>query len=207
MSCFRVFLILVSFFCSTAITHACSWAPPTGNVSDWVEDKTIFWGRPLESKWDRKARNMDYPIHTYIELLEPLKGNPPKIVKVRHHTFIGMCGTNFELGRVQLVIIRKNDAGTFTSDETLTRSVHPLILYAHLTTGTDFSIEKTRESIEKTREQYQALSEEKDNICSSDENSQSDHCKWEKFFYDTNDDFNLKREMLDKENKKISGWI
>jgi len=63
-------------------------------TSDWVEDKVIFWGRPIETKWDKSTKS-DWPafnIYTTIEVVEEVKGKLPKKIKVNHAIDGSSCG-------------------------------------------------------------------------------------------------------------------
>lgn len=87
----------------SAPSYACSWAWPMGMVSDWVDDKVVFWGRPLRS---------DEHGYTYFEVMRPLKDDLPSELKVRTRasdlSYISSCDPRFEMGKVDIYSASKN---------------------------------------------------------------------------------------------------
>lgn len=205
MSGLKVGIVFLACFTNSVISYACSWTLPSGNMSEWVENTTIFWGRPVETKWDRNVTGSWKPAtHTNIEMLEVLKGAPPKLVKVHHHTNIGMCGVSFPLGRIKIFVVTRRENGEFYSDEMHMVPVHPYMLHWYFETGEDFSIREMSDRVSRVRRD--------DEACLFEEDLAPERCEEARFFMKAKESYQsilMKLDVRDRAShrkRNMSWW-
>ena len=82
----RLFFGFLFWLLFSIPASACSWLLPEGTTSEWVEDKVVFWGRAIETKWNKTNEGgwHEFDIYTNIEVLERVKGELPKKIRVYH---------------------------------------------------------------------------------------------------------------------------
>ena len=137
------FILPIIFVLSTSWeASACDWASQSIKTSEFVDGKTIFWGRAIELKWDRKINvksSEESPglpdTYHVVEVIKPLRGKTKKKVKV--WTDNTTCGYWFQLGSVQLYITEAHGKNDLHTDQLLMyRAGHPAIV-AFLEEGVD----------------------------------------------------------------------
>lgn len=175
----KFFLIMLCFFIHLTPSFACSLVPNEGNISDWIDDKVVFWGVPIETRWDQ-TREQGTPIgstYTTIEVVRVLKGEVPKQVKVYHHMWEAACGHTFLLGEMQLVTLRgveKN--GVSISDRSLIEGIPKSVVWAYLNNG----FETTFENLNIF---FQRIWQEDRPSCDDSRPDNKTYCDWEDVFY------------------------
>lgn len=172
-------LIMAMFFLPPSFSYACDWPFPKGTTSEWVEDKIIFWGRPIETKWDKSGKNdiPEFNIYTTIEVVEQVKGRVPRRVRVYHAQNGAACGTNFSLGAIGLIVIPEKSQGTFRTGSYISDVASEVVLSAYFTDGIDLPL------LELSR--FQNSIYKLDDPCENDETEVKkvpDFCKWESVF-------------------------
>ena len=143
MGLLKKFIIAV-FLASLLSTqsHACSWIPPEGMTSEWVEGKVIFWGRAITSIDDRKYEGISqldsYDGYTDFEVLESLTGDLPKKIKVFHDSYSSSCGVRFEQDDVRIYVVSKaNNAQHFVTSSYYKESISQTRLAAYYENNID----------------------------------------------------------------------
>ena len=94
---FRFFIILISsfFFLTAQTAHACSCAQGGYWVSEFVEDKVIFEGKPLLTRWldeDAKERVFRNNAETTFKITKTFKGRLLAETHIQHHSQGPACG-------------------------------------------------------------------------------------------------------------------
>jgi len=192
-----VALIFVWF---TSPVQACDWTPPDGMTSDWVENKVVFWGRPIETKWDKSSKS-DWPaynIYTTIEVVEEVQGNLPKKIKVNHAIDGSSCGTYFDLGSIQLIVVPQKEHGRFLTGSYIKDAVNKFVVSAYITDGIDLPLPESSELLNSIYSY--------DDACDAKESeslTKPDFCKWESVYWQARESYSRKtKQLLEKENRK-----
>lgn len=195
-------LPLLIFIWLTSPAHACDWSPPKGMTSDWVEDKVIFWGRPIETKWDKSTKS-DWPafnIYTTIEVVEEVKGKLPKKIKVNHAIDGSSCGTYFDLGSIQLIVVPQKEHGRFVTGSYIKDAVNKFVVSAYVNDGVDLPLSELSE-LQNSIYSY-------DDACDSEEFpdlTKPKFCKWETIFWEARESYSKKTKHL-AEKQKLKKW-
>ncbi|GGX56093.1 hypothetical protein GCM10011309_01020 [Litorimonas cladophorae] len=114
------FLIIAFCFLSYPVTaDACDFPPPDIKTSEFVSDKTVFWGRATAKKWDPDAVTSienNFPTSTYleVEVIRQLKGDVRKNTKVWLSET--SCGIDVTLGNITLFVVKPIGGSDFYAD-------------------------------------------------------------------------------------------
>jgi len=171
-------------------------------TSDWVEDKVIFWGRPIETKWDKSTKS-DWPafnIYTTIEVVEEVKGKLPKKIKVNHAIDGSSCGTYFDLGSIQLIVVPQKEHGRFVTGSYIKDAVNKFVVSAYVNDGVDLPLSELSE-LQNSIYSY-------DDACDSEEFpdlTKPKFCKWETIFWEARESYSKKTKHL-AEKQKLKKW-
>lgn len=177
---------------------ACSWAPPQSMTSEWLDDKIIFWGRPLESKWNGStdSERLTNEVYTEIEVLEQIKGVLPKRVGVYHEMISASCGIVFHLGSIDLIVIEKDERGNFRTEAYLMEAVNTLALTAYVSDEVDLPLSDFGFS---SHPNFAANCPAKQPA----EMTRPEYCKWESVFEQAKKSYlNKTNHILEKEASK-----
>lgn len=102
--------LLLGFIFSQS-TYACSCICMDDQyVSEYASEYEVFWGLPIESKFDRENQNQRNVVTT-IEVLEDYNLNLSNTVDVASASDSGMCGVQLNLGRPELITAYKSADG------------------------------------------------------------------------------------------------
>jgi len=144
ISCFAiVFMLTLSF----QVAHACSCAHGGYWVSEFVEDKIIFEGQVLQTKWLDKEES-GHPFdnsETTFKTTKSLIGNTKARTVVRHHSDGAACGMFFTMGSDRVVITYKTDDGAYRTDSCTSNAVPQSTLLDYFENDTDTYIPSRRE--------------------------------------------------------------
>ncbi|MEP1230197.1 MAG: hypothetical protein ABJG88_05940, partial [Litorimonas sp.] len=116
----RFFILAICYFSFFTAANACDFPFPEVKTSEFISDKTVFWGRATAKKWDRhtKMRVEDnFPTSTYldVEVIRPLKGKIGKDFKVWLSET--RCGIDVTLGQVFLFVVRPIGKSDYYADK------------------------------------------------------------------------------------------
>lgn len=147
----KILYVLCCLFLFSSQASACSFSSPSGTISEWVNNKTVFWGRAINTEWERPTGSEFAPnVITTFEVLEPVKGELKKTIKVRHVASQPACGLTYDLGRIQLYVVSETDTKSYTSWLGYRMNMNPLFLWSYLSDGKDMPI-KEMERLESKR--------------------------------------------------------
>ena len=198
------FLVILSgTFLLNNNANACSWASPAGITSKWVEDKVVFWGRPIETKWNKLSNDelTNFQAVTRIEVLEPVKGKIPKTINVHHSMIAASCGVVFQMGNIELFALPKQQNGVFSTESHVEEAVSKHILFAYFNEGEDIPL---KEIADLKNSFYMDSSP-----CEKGDENQKDkpsYCKWEKAFFGYSEAYSNKVSQLNVEDIKKKWW-
>jgi hypothetical protein len=113
-------------------------------TSEWVEDKVVFWGRPLETKWNGPSKSGFAEAYTNIEVIEEIKGKLPRKIKVYHDINGASCGVFFQLGTIQLIVLPESSTRNFHTSSDIEDAVSKIVVSAYVNDGVDFQLERIR---------------------------------------------------------------
>ena len=121
----RLFVLAICYFGYFPAANACDFPLPEIKTSEFISDKTVFWGRATAKKWDRHTKMSvedNFPTSTYldVEVIRPLQGKISKDFKVWLSE--SSCGIDVTLGRVSLFVVRPIGKSDFYADQ-LTSSI------------------------------------------------------------------------------------
>lgn len=121
----RLFILAICCFSYIPVVNACDFPLPELKTSEFVSDKTVFWGRATAKKWDRHTKisdGMGFPTSIYVdvEVIRPLIGNVDKTSKV-WLSETG-CGIDVPLGQIFLFVVKPMGKSDYYADQ-LTSSI------------------------------------------------------------------------------------
>ncbi|WP_026941580.1 hypothetical protein [Hellea balneolensis] len=192
--------IIISLWASSN-AYACSWGYPDGMTSEWVEDKVVFWGRPLETKWNKSREGVSPETYTNIEVIEEIRGTLPHKIKVYHHMNGANCGIYFQLGKIQLIVLPKSNNHNFKTSSIIEESVSKTIVSAYVNDGIDFQLEKVR----SLRTSFY----ENDEFCQTKmtvDISEANHCELANAYFLAQEAYWTKLKELEEKSKKKTWW-
>ena len=125
------------------IAFGCSCIPDDGYASDYIKDKTIFYGLPYKVELVDKSANPFPLLRTEFSDVITLQSKVKLslIEGVKHHTNSAVCGTEFDLGHPSFVFAFSDDnndlvTGLCSSPSWL--GLKSVLLY--LKTGQDYKL-------------------------------------------------------------------
>ena len=159
---------------SASTAEACSLAEKTGKLSDWLDDKIVFWGFPLESRWD-DTRTYGSPAGTTlttIDVVKPLKGHVSGQVKVYHHQNSAACGHNFPLGEMDIIILPDDSQDDiYTSSSYYFEQIDPVTIWAFLMHNIDVDFKDLNKF-------YKEFYSGEETSCDDNGNENVSYCNW-----------------------------
>lgn len=116
----RFVLITICFLVYSPIANACDYELPEIKTSEYISDKTIFWGRATAKKWEPQAKiggGTGFPTSIYadVEVIRPLKGTISKKSKIWLSQ--SSCGIYVPLGQVILFVVKPIGESDYYADQ------------------------------------------------------------------------------------------
>ena len=104
---------------------ACDFPLPEIKTSEFISEKTVFWGRATAKKWDRHTKMSvegNFPTSTYLDVkvFRPLKGKVDDSLKVWLSET--SCRIDVPLGRTVLFVVKPTGKSDYYADQ-LTSSI------------------------------------------------------------------------------------
>ena len=135
----KTFGFIIVAMLSSNPASACSWAPADQITSEFISDKILFWGMTTELKWDKNPKltgTAERPNKYYeVEVIKPLRGKVGKTVKV--WTESDTCGASFNLGEIELFVVKRNDKRDYYGDGFLSNAASHTAIISYLKEGID----------------------------------------------------------------------
>ena len=144
-------LFILGFLLLSQTAHACSCAQGGYWVSEFVEDKVIFEGQVLQTKWLGKEKN-GYPSgnsETSFKIIKSLLGQTKSRTVVRHHSDGAACGMLFVMGSDSVVIANEANDGALRTNSCTSNAVPESTLLDYFEKGIDQYIPSWRECPEE----------------------------------------------------------
>ena len=118
MKWFIVFTICFLIYSPTV--SACDFPPPDIKTSEFVSNKTVFWGRATAKKWNPDSTMSiedNFPTSTYldVEVIRQLKGKVGKNSKIWLSET--SCGIDVPLGQINLFVVKSIGRSDFYADQ------------------------------------------------------------------------------------------
>lgn len=183
--------------------NACSWASPEGMTSQWVEDKVVFWGRAVETKWNRSNNGefSNFQAITRIEVLQSVRGKLPQKIDVYHSMNIASCGVVFHMGTIELFALPKQEDGKFSTESFIEEAVNKHVLFAYFDEGKDLPLSEITDYRNSLYMDSSPCETKADNNA-----PYPNFCKWEDTFFGFSEAYYNKIKQLAETDMKKKWW-
>jgi len=124
-------IVAIMLFASSCTALACSCEQSEVKVSEYLDNKFVFYGYAGEASWDGDKAKTTFTKVTF------LTANSASDITLSHRHNSASCGITFQMGIPYFLVVQKDVEGNLWTDQCLNTHVHPSVIINYLVHGVD----------------------------------------------------------------------